>query len=134
MAIKSPDSFYVVLTNISKTSQAVFEDRNSWGYQSVSFDLQTQDGRKFIVTKKTHEFTRNVPSTFTIQPGEHMVYPITLNDEWTSSSGLPMADETPIPITLRAIYEVNSTLEASREKVWTGHLESNEYHFSFRHW
>jgi len=74
----------------------------------------------------------NFPSTFGIPPGEHMVYSISLNERWKAVPPLPTADETPIPITIIAIYEVSPSPEASKEKVWTGRLESSSYHFKFR--
>ena len=134
MAKTSPGSFYVILTNISKEPQAAFERWNSWGYQAVSFEVQTADGHKVTISKKPHGFDKNFPSTFVIPPGEHMVYPISLDEEWDAVPPLPMADETPIPITVTAIYEVRPTPEAAQGKVWTGRLESNSYHFTFRHW
>jgi hypothetical protein len=134
MAKKSPDAFYVVLTNTSGEPQAVFETWNSWGYQSVSLEVETADGHKFAISKKPQKFTVNFPSTFVIPPGEEMVYPISLDDKWAAVPPLPMADETPIPITIRAIYEVGPSPETSKEKVWVGRLESSSYHFKFRHW
>ena len=55
---------YVVLTNVSKESQSAFEPWHSWGYYAVSFEVQTEDGRKFTIFKKPTDFTRNIPSTF----------------------------------------------------------------------
>ncbi len=132
MAKKSPGDFYVILTNISKDPQAAFEDWNSWGCQAVSFRIETPDGHKFTVSRKPQLFTKNYPSTFGIPPGEHMVYPISLDDEWETTPAIPMTVET--PITLTAIYEVRPTPESAKEKVWTGHLESGAYHFKLRQW
>jgi hypothetical protein len=134
MAKKSPGTFYVILTNVSKEPQAAFESWNSWGYQAVSFEVQTSDGNTIAISKKPQGFTVNFPSKFVIPPGEDMVYPISLDEEWDAVPPLPTADETPIPITITAIYEVRPTPEASKGKVWTGRLESNSYHFWFRHW
>jgi hypothetical protein len=39
-----------------------------------------------------------------------------------------------MPITLKAVYEVSTTPEASQYKVWTGRLESHSYNFSLRQW
>src|SRR5258708_39482375 len=64
IAKKSPGSFYVILTNVSKEPQAAFEAWNSWGYQAVSFEVRTADGHPFAISKKPQGFTRNFPSTF----------------------------------------------------------------------
>ncbi len=132
MAQSRAREFFVVLTNVSKDPQPVWESWNSWGCQTISFELTTGDGRKFIVSKRQQGFTRNFPSTFLIQPGEHQVYAIRLDKEWETRPALPKADE--MPITLKAIYEVPSTPEATQYKVWTGRVESHSYRFVLRQW
>ncbi len=134
IAKKSPGYLYVVLTNISSQSQVVFEDWNSWGYQSVSFEGQAADGRRFVISRKSHPFTMNFPSTFIVPAGEHMVYAIALDDEWKAVPSVPIADATPILVTLKAIYEVKPSPEATKGEVWTGRLESHSYQVKLRHW
>ena len=132
MAHDKPRAFYVVLTNVSAEPQAVWEYWNSWGYQTVSIELTTVDSRKYLVSRRQEDFTRNFPSTFLIEPGEHQVYAIRLDQEWDTHPSLPKAAET--PITLKAIYEVVPTPEAAQYKVWTGRLESRTYKFNLRQW
>src|SRR5215469_10282736 len=95
MAHNKPREFFVVLTNVSQETQPVWEYWYSWGYQNVSFELSAADGRKFVVSKKQEDFTRNFPSTFLIGPGEHQVYSIRLNERWDTHPLLPKADEMP---------------------------------------
>jgi hypothetical protein len=92
----TPEDFYVVFTNVSAEPQAVWEYWNSWGYQTVTFELTTEDGRKFLVSKRPQSFTMNFPSEFLIEPGEHQVFAIRLNDEWETHPALPKAAEMPI--------------------------------------
>ena len=132
MAQSRARDFYVVLTNVSKDAQPVWESWNSWGYQNISFELTTGDGRKFVISERQQDFTINFPSTFLIQPGEHEVYAIHLDKWWETRPLLPKTDE--MPITLKAIYEVLSTPEATRYKVWTGRVESRAYKFTLRQW
>jgi len=132
MAHDKPRDFSVVLTNVSSEPQAVWEYWNSWGYQTVSFELTTVDGKKFLVSRRQEAFTRNFPSTFLIEPSEHQVYAIRLDEWWETHPSLPKTDET--PITLKAIYEVAPTPEAAQYKVWTGRLESRSYNFKLRQW
>jgi hypothetical protein len=134
MAANTIDTFYVLLTNVSAQAQTVFKTSNSWGYYAVSFGLRAGDGRVLAITKKPTGFTKNNPSTFVISPGEQMVYPIKLDDQWEASSPLPVADEEPVDVTVNAVYEVKPTPESNRQQVWTGRAESTEYHFKFRHW
>ena len=132
MAHDKPREFYVVLTNSSSEPQAVGEDWNSWGYQTVSFELTNVDGKKFYVSRRPGIFTVNFPSTFLISPGEHQVYAIRLDQWWETQPPLPKTDET--DIMLKAIYEVPPTPEAEQYKVWTGRLESRTYNFKLRQW
>jgi hypothetical protein len=134
MATNTLDTFYVILTNVSKESQPVFETSHSWGYFELSFELRMADGRIVAITKKPVGFTRNIPTTFMIPPGEQMVLPIRLDDEWDAVPPLPIAVETPIAVTIKAIYEVKPTQESVEQKVWTGRTESRGYRYSFRHW
>jgi hypothetical protein len=134
MAVNTIDTFYVLLTNVSTQAQTAFQTSNSWGYYAVSLELRTGDGRVVTITKKPTGFTRNVPSTFGIPPGEQMVYPIKLDDGWEASSPLPIADEEPVDVTVKAVYQVKPTPESDRQNVWTGRVESAEYRFKFRHW
>jgi len=134
MATNTIDIFYVILTNVSKEAQAAFRTSNSWGYYAVSFELRTADGHVVAITKKPQGFTKNNPTTFVIPPGEHMVYPIRLDDDWSAVPLLPTADETPISVTVKAIYEVKPTPESAQQDVWTGRVESSSCSFGFRHW
>jgi hypothetical protein len=132
MAKNKPEEFFVILTNVSREPQAVWETRNSWVYQAISFELTATDGKKFVISKRQEEFTRNFPSTFIVEPGEHHVFPIKLDEWWETHPAPPKIDE--MPITLKAVYEVSTTPEATQFKVWTGRLESHSYNFSLRQW
>ena len=132
MANKDPHEFYVVLTNTSKETQAVWESWNSWGYKAISFEFTTTGGRQFVISKRAEIFTRNFPSTFLVQPSEHQVYVIRLDERWEAHPALPKTDE--MPIALKAIYEVKPTSEAAQYKVWTGRIESRVYKFNLRQW
>jgi hypothetical protein len=132
MAQNNPDEFYVVVTNISKKPQAVWRRGNSWAYKNISFEFTLPEGQKVIVSEGPQDFTKNNPSTFLIEPGEHRVYSIRLDKWWEANPSLPRADE--MPITLKAIYEVRVTPEAIQYKVWTGRVESKSYSFTLRQW
>jgi len=95
MAHNKPRDFYVVLTNVSSEPQAVWEYWNSWGYQTLSFELTTEDGKKFLVSRRQGEFTMNFPSTFLIEPGEHQVYAIRLDEWWETRPSLPKTTKWP---------------------------------------
>jgi hypothetical protein len=124
--------FYVLLSNGSKQPQTVWEDWNSWGYYAISFELTTNDGKKYVLSKRQTGFTKNYPSWVVIEPGEHVVYPIHLNEWRETRPALPKTAE--LPITLKAIYEIAPTPESGQYKVWTGRVESHPYNFTLRQW
>jgi hypothetical protein len=134
MARNTLDTFYVILTNVSKQTQAVFEPSHSWGYYAISFELRTGNGHIVPIRKKQTGFTRNIPSVFLIPPGEQMVYPIKLDDLWVADPRLPIADKESVDVRVKAIYEIGPTPESTQQSVWTGRAESAEYDFEFRHW
>jgi hypothetical protein len=125
---KNRASFEVVLTNVSKSPQPVWETWNSWGYQTIAFEITTADGKKHIVSIRPQVFTVNFPSTFRILPGEHQVFTITLDEKWECHPELPALGQAPIKLT--AIYEVKPSDEAPKHQVWTGRVESKGYTFT----
>ena len=132
MSPKKPDAFYIVLTNVSSKPQKVFEDWNSWGYQAISFRVTTEDGKRVVISERQQDFTKNYPSTFTVDPGEHQVFAIHLDNWWEAKPPIPKRNET--PITLTVIYELLPSPEAARQSVWTGRVESHEYKLTLWQW
>ena len=128
MSKKRAREFYVVLTNISQQPQPVWEYWNSWGFQVISFELTTSDGKKFVLTTRDHNFDYNFPSTFIVDPGEHQVFPIRFDDSWAVEPALPVKDE--MPITLKAVYSVGSNPDSAKFHVWTGRVDSHAYNFT----
>ncbi|HEV3219751.1 MAG TPA: hypothetical protein VGZ48_08265 [Candidatus Acidoferrales bacterium] len=132
LANKMSRDFYVVLTNKSQNTQSVWEVSNSWGYQAISFELTSSEGKTYVVSKKLEDFTMNAPSTFLVEAGEHQVFAIRLDKDWETRPVLPKRDE--MPITLKAVYEATQSPEASQYKVWTGRVESHSYNITLRQW
>ena len=94
--------------------------------------MTTANGKRFVLSRGLEEFTKNNPTTFAVQPGEHQVYAFHLDKWWVSNPTLPKADE--MPVTLKAVYQVAPTREASEQKVWIGRVESHTYQFTLRQW
>jgi hypothetical protein len=135
-ASKWPARAAGIFTSSLRTSQAslsVFGRRGIAGAsRRYRFDFATKDGKKYAVTKRDEEFTRNFSSTFLVPPGEHQVFAVHLDEPWVTHPPFPKADE--MPITVKAIYEVPPTPEASQHKVWTGRVEPHTYDLTLRQW
>jgi hypothetical protein len=67
----------------------------------------------------------NGPSTFLVPPGEQQVYAIRFDKRWVMHPKL--GGGTEIPVSLKAIYRIGSTPEATKNKVWVGRVESKSY-------
>lgn len=128
MAKNGARAFYVVLTNISHEPQPVWEYWNSWGFQAISFELTTSDGKKFVLRTKDRDFDKNFPSTFVVDPGEHQVFPILFDDSWAVEPALAVKHE--MLITLKAIYSVGANPDSAKFHVWTGRVDSHAYSFT----
>jgi hypothetical protein len=122
------DEFFVVLTNISKEPQPVFEYWNGWGFRVISFELSTADGKLVVLTVKGDCCDKNTSDTYTIEPSEHQVFAIRLDESWQVQPVLTVVDG--MPVTLKAVYQVNPTRESTQEHVWTGRIESRGYNLS----
>ena len=131
-ARKDPDTFYVVLTNISNKPQSTWETGNSWGDGTISFDFTMPNGMHFLTTAIRQNYTRNIPSTYVIPPGEHEVYPIKLDSDWENRP--PRSGDGVVPVTVKAIYDVRRGSDSDAFHVWTGRVESASYHFSLWYW
>jgi hypothetical protein len=132
MASTKSRPFYVVLTNLSKRSQSVWNWWNSWGYYAITLELTTADQKKYIISKRPTGFTKNTPTTFLVPSSEQQVYVIRLNQEWQAQPALPK--KAAMHVRVKAVYEVSPTAESAKYGVWTGRVESKVYDFSLLQW
>jgi len=133
MAATQSRTFYVVLTNTSDHAQPVWQTLYSWGFWTISFEFTMPDGKHLHVSRNHNEsFTKNSPATFLVPSGEQQIYPVQLDGSWDNLPQFPKRGIT--RITLKAIYEVGSTPEASQHNVWVGRVESPNYDLVLEHW
>ncbi len=125
-------AFYVVLTDVSKQPQFVWESWNSWGYRSIFLELTSSTGKTCVVSVKRHGFTRNLPGSFLIPAGEQQVFPIILDASWEGVPAFPSAGSD--RFTLKAIYEVAPSPEAAPSGVWVGRVSSKVDDLVLGHW
>jgi hypothetical protein len=85
------------------------------------------DGRKAVASTKEQAFTRNFPSTFLLSPGEQYIYTVSLDKKWDIR---PMPEKGESNLTLKAIYQISTSPEATEQGVWTGRIESKPYKIS----
>jgi hypothetical protein len=127
------DHFHVILSNTSPTAQRVFQDWNSWGYYSLSFEVEGSDGKRWIAKKTRTAFTRNFPSSWEIPPGGNLVIDVYWGDESTWEGFPPFGTEGRA-LSLRAVFEIKPDSETKQHQVWTGRIVSATQEAMFSKW
>ncbi|EEF57018.1 hypothetical protein [Pedosphaera parvula] len=114
--------FYVVVSNVSDRPQRVYEDWNSWGYFSLSFEVRTAQGKVVKITRSERDWSKNFASTYTIPAGGHYVLPVQWStNEWQNLNLISGAEQQ--PVRLKAVFEIPEA-ETNTYRVWTGRVES----------
>lgn len=92
---------------------------NSWGDAALSFVIAGKDGETEIV-RTQQVYTRNVPATVVVGPGEAETIVFDLGDgTWTPSPSNASGRR------LSARFVVPASDEARAEGLWTGAISSN---------
>jgi hypothetical protein len=114
---------HVLVRNIVDTAQRIWDETFSLGYYALFFEIVGDDGAISTIRKKVREFTRNIPSSWTLEPGESFVFDVYLGDRslW---EGVPLPGPSCKTVRLRAVYEVTPDAESQRLRVWTGRVAS----------
>jgi hypothetical protein len=123
----SQTSFQVILTNLSK----FYQEHYSWGWENLSFEFRSRTGERYLFRKVPGAFTRNFPTTDTIQPGGRKVYSIKLDSsDWVVTPAFGRRGET--KGTLKALYQVWPSSNGD-DLVSTGWVESREYELTMKY-
>jgi hypothetical protein len=126
-ALNRPRPFYVVVSNSSKSPTSIWEYWNSWGYQSISFEVTLPDGKSLLLSRREEIFTRNFPSSFLVAPGEAQVFPIELDSHWENQKAL--FGNCDKQVKLRATFHIEPSNDATTHQVWSGSAQSKLYDF-----
>lgn len=118
----APVSGRVVLINRGNKNVYLWKLGNSWGDETLSFEV-TRDGQIQRVVRKQQEYTRNVPSSVLIAPSGSYEIPFDFGDgSWEPKA---VIDRLGAPDTrLTAIYHVGKSPEAVFHNIWMGRLRS----------
>ena len=116
--------FHVLLSNVSPRQQRVWRDSSSWGYYALSFELTDEGGTRHEVRKRRTGFTRNVPASWLLAPGGHLVFDVALGDKMVWE-GVPKLGQGCRPFQLRASFDVTPDSTSAEQTVWTGHTASS---------
>jgi hypothetical protein len=126
--------FHVVIRNISNEAQRIWQERNSWGYYSLSFELADASGKRWVASKrKDMRWSVNGPGFENLGPGEVAVLEVYFGngEVW---EGFPLQKGKHERVQLKAIFEVGESPESKEYRVWTGHIESKPIEVQFVRW
>lgn len=99
--------FHVILTNISREPQKLFNESCSWGYGRLYFEVTDEKGKMKQVKKKEKiEWRKNYPDWFLLQPQEQVIFDVYFNPETWENSPRTEKGETSINIKIKAVYRL----------------------------
>lgn len=116
--------FHVVVTNVSAQPIRLWREWCSWGYYMLSFRVTDETGKTIDVKKAPRAWKKNYPDWTLIQPGDHMVYEVSFDEE-TWPNTVPAKGKTQ-QVKMSAVIEVKPDVDSEKEKVWTGTVSSPE--------
>lgn len=122
LSARRPPAGHVIFRNLAEREVRVWGAGNRWGDEALAFEARSGAQRRHIV-RQLQDYTRNLPASFRIAPGESYGLRFDLGDgTWQPD---PRAADVFGPgARLIAIYEVAATPEAVSHGVWTGRLQS----------
>ena len=122
------NSFYILLTNVSKRPVRVWQEWCSWGYYSLQFEVFGKDGKRHLLKKKLTSFYANFPDYVELLPRGSVVWRVELFPPlWEDLSWL--TTNRAEHVTLRAIYSVTADEDSKQYGIWAGHTSSGVYDF-----
>ena len=81
--ISAKEPFHVVLANISQHDLYIFRENSTYGYDSLSFTVTTEDGKKFQISKTPRSWDKIVVDRYCVRPNCYFVWDVDFSsDEW----------------------------------------------------
>ena len=78
-----PTRFYIILKNVSSSSQQIYDLDRTGGHSSVFLEMRDDKGHKTVISKKKEAESSSISTYTHIQPGEKKVIAMLINpDEW----------------------------------------------------
>jgi hypothetical protein len=116
------EHFGVVFTNSGSDALRLWDFENSWGWFSLSLVIRAN--QTYTIRREDRDWTKNIPSAFSVGSGEQHEIALDLSDGWWTPDprSLDLNDQT---LSIRAEYRVEPTPEASEQGVFTGAASSD---------
>ncbi len=118
----SPPAGRVLLVNQAAEPVRLFRPGNTWGDESLSFELSRDGTTAARLVRRPQVYSRNVPASILVAAGSKQARPFDLGDgswELCDSDELDWAGTS-----LIAVYRVPDSPEARTTGAWTGLVRS----------
>jgi hypothetical protein len=117
----TPGAGRVVLINRGAADVRIWQLGNTWGDEPLSFEASL-GGSTVRVERAPQVYTRNVPASVLLPPGDRFPIPFDLLDgTWKLDAiGRPL----PPRLDVAAVYDVPRSPEAVTHQVWAGRITS----------
>lgn len=137
-----PDShFAVIYRNVSRRTQELFVDGSSWGDYTLEFALRTPGGKPAIVRRRQHGYSKNIPVTVRLEPGDSWVRNVYFDTRSAFGwEGFPdFKRSASVDCTLTAIFTQEPLAKPSAQSkasqpdpwLWTGTIRSAPVQVTF---
>ncbi len=123
LPIPGKSKFMITVFNGTKKPVALLDERNSWGYEMVSFELKSPAGAVTKITRKQRAWDKNFPTPVIVQSVDMIHREIGLGDgTW---QGLPagIAGQKH-GWQVRALLTLKSDRALAEHGIWTGSIAS----------
>lgn len=111
-----------ILTNTGDSELRVWQTGNTWGDDALSFEA-SGNGSTARIVRKPQVYTRDVPASVALKPGERYERPFDLEDGTWEPADTIRAVQSP-DVRLVAVYDVPRSADAVTQDVWIGKLRS----------
>lgn len=108
------NTFSIRLENSGSAPINIWEPKNSWGWSTFYFEVESERERLFI-RRKTRDWTKNAPEVLTIPPKEDLTVMMDFLDGWWEREALPRSEGK-----LRVILEIGFSPEGDSLNVSKG--------------
>ncbi len=140
---RMPDFLAVIVTNQSNKRIRIWSDRNSWGYDNVSFLATLENGEQIVISKIAKGWDSNWRSYLILKPREDAVFTANICDlrvwEWApkgkKTDNSILSPDAPFPadfifgksqdavIYLEPIFTIGKDDDSKNCNIWTGSIK-----------
>jgi hypothetical protein len=128
----------LTIANASDRALPLWERENSWGWRSLSFELDAGGAVHAEIVRASRDWSKNGPVAFVMPPRSERDVSINLHDGWwdmrtRSGNGAVLERLRQERVCVRAVLRIEPSPEAERQRVFTGTatsdwIESNPPH------